>query len=168
MYLWIAVVAGLAVIAWQDFRDRAVYAWLFPLLCVLAVAHAVDLGVFSLYVLVANLIIVAGQLALLNLVMYWRTRKWLMHGEQWIGWGDLACFAVLACCFSTVNFVLFYVASLIIVLLAALVTMAMGFRTKHVPLAGGQAVLLAMVLLADYAHRGKRLHTDIDIMQFIQ
>ncbi len=168
MLLWAIVIGVLAAVVWQDFKYRTVYAWLFPLLVVLIVIQSIVLNVFSFTSVVANLVIVAVQLGLLNLLMYWRTKKWLMHGEKWIGWGDIAFFAVLACCFSTINFVVFYVASLSIVLFGTLAAMAFGRFIVHIPLAGGQAMLLALLLLADYGHWGRRLYVDIDLMRFIQ
>ncbi|WP_326329735.1 hypothetical protein [Parapedobacter sp. 10938] len=166
--LWIGVMAMLAMVVWQDFRCRAVYAWLFPVLAIGVVAHSVVLGVFSVTAVVANLALIAIQLGLLNLLVYWRTRKWLMRGEQWMGWGDIAFFAVSACCFSTVNFVVFYVGSLLIVLFATLAAMAFGKFVRSIPLAGGQALLLVLVMMADYANRGRRLYLDIDMVSFIQ
>lgn len=167
MLLWAILIAVLATVAWQDFRHRAVYAWLFPLLAALVVTHTIVMDVFSFTSIVINIAIIAVQLGVLNLLMYMRTKKWLMHGEQWIGWGDIAFFGVLACCFSTVNFVVFYVISLIIVLFGALATMAFGRFAAHIPLAGGQAVLLMLVLLLDYGHWGMRLYDDINVIPFI-
>lgn len=160
--------AMLAMVVWQDFRYRAVYVWLFPLLAIGVVAHSIVLGVFSMSSVAVNLLLIAVQLGLLNALVYWRTHKWLMHGEQWMGWGDIAFFAVSACCFSTINFVVFYVVSLFIVLFAALAAMAFGRFVKNIPLAGGQALLLVLVMLADYANRGRRLYIDIDMVIFVQ
>ena len=160
--------AMLAMVVWQDLKYRAVYTWLFPLLAIAVVAHSVVLGVFSMAAVATNLLLIAVQLGLLNLLMYWRTRKWLMHGERWIGWGDIAFFAVSACCFSTVNFVVFYVVSLLVVLFAALAAMAFGRFVRTIPLAGGQALLLALLLAADHANRGRRLYMDMDLSLFVQ
>ncbi|SEK54749.1 hypothetical protein [Parapedobacter koreensis] len=168
MVLWAMVIGILALVVWQDFTHRAVYVWIFPLLAVLAIAHSIMLQVFSLAFILTNLIIVVIQLCVLNILLYGKRKKWLMHGEQWLGWGDVAFFAVLTCCFSTVNFILFYVVSLIIVLLATLLAIAVGCRMKNIPLAGGQAALLAMVLLADYVHWGRQLYIDIDVLHVIQ
>ncbi|MBK1442597.1 hypothetical protein JHJ32_21535 [Parapedobacter sp. ISTM3] len=167
MMLWAMVIGLLALVVWQDFKHRAVLTWLFPLLVLLAISHSVVLQVFSFAVVLTNLAIVVVQLALLNLLLYGKQKKWLMRGEHWLGWGDVAFFAVLTCCFSTVNFIVFYVASLTIVLLATLLTLALGRRVATIPLAGGQAALLVIVLLADHAHWGRRLYVDIDIMKFI-
>ncbi|WP_257667136.1 hypothetical protein [Parapedobacter tibetensis] len=167
MLLWVMVLGVLAVVVWQDFRQRTVYALAFPLLAVLVIIHAMWLGVFSFTTVAINLAIIALQLGLLNLIMYWRRKKWLMQGEQLMGWGDIAFFIVLALCFSTVNFILFYVISLLIVLLGALFAKAIGHQVKYIPLAGGQAALLAMVLLADYTQWGRQLFVDMEIMWLI-
>src|SRR3546814_11376042 len=95
--LWIVIMAMLAMVLWQDFRYRAVYAWLFPLLAIGIVAHSVMLGVFSMTAVAVNLFLIAIQLGVLNLLVYWRTHKWLMRDERWMGWGDIAFFAVSAC-----------------------------------------------------------------------
>ncbi|SFC82608.1 Type IV leader peptidase family protein [Parapedobacter composti] len=166
MLLWATLVGLLAAVAWQDFRGRSVYALLFPSLVVIAVVHAMMLDVFSPAAVAANLAILAVQLIVLNLVMYWRKRAWLMQGEQWMGWGDVAFFVVLAFCFSTFNFVLFYVASLLVVLLGALLAMAFGVRVATIPLAGGQAALLVLLLLADGTHLGRHLYVDAGFIPY--
>lgn len=168
MLLWGLVIAVLATVAWQDFRYRAVYTWLFPMAILLVTLQSIILHTFSFGSVVINLIIIALQLGLLNLLMYWRKRKWLMAGEHWIGWGDVAFFVVLAFCFSPANFVVFYVISLLLVLIASLAVIAAGHKVGRIPLAGGQAALLAAVWLCDYPHWGRRLYTDIDVMRFIQ
>lgn len=165
--LWVLVMAMLAMVVWQDFRYRAIYIWVFPLLTAAIVAHSVVLGVFSATSVAMNLAFIAVQLGLLNILVYWRTHKWLMRTERWLGWGDIAFFAVSACCFSTVNFVVFYVVSLLIVLFAALAAMAFGKFIKSIPLAGGQALLLALVMLADYTNHGRRLYMDIGMQLFV-
>ncbi len=164
--LWIAIIGLLGTVAWQDFRYHAVYAWLSPLLAVLVVTHSVVLRAFSLASLGVNLLVIMVQLGLLNVLVYWHTKRWLMHGDRWIGWSDIAFFMLSACCFSTINFVVFYVTSLVIILFGTLAAMAFGRFVKHIPVAGGQAVLLVLLMMADYPFLGKRLYMDIDITPF--
>lgn len=168
MVFWGLVIAILAAIAWQDFKYRAVYTWMFPAAVALVTVQSVMLHTFSFTAVGINLLIIALQLALLNLLMYWRKEEWLMAGEQWMGWGDVAFFAVLAFCFSPVNFVVFYVISLLLVLIGSLTIMVAGYKVGRIPLAGGQAALLAIVWLFDYSHWGRRLYMDIDLTRFVQ
>jgi len=168
MVLWGLVIAVLAAIAWQDFKYRAVYTWMFPAAVALVTVQSVMLHTFSFTAVGINLLIIALQLALLNLLMYWRKGEWLMAGEQWMGWGDVAFFAVLAFCFSPANFVVFYVISLLLVLIGSLAIMVAGYKVGRIPLAGGQAALLAIVWLFDYSHWGRRLYMDIDLTRFVQ
>ncbi|MFC7526926.1 prepilin peptidase [Parapedobacter sp. GCM10030251] len=168
MVLWGLVIAVLAAIAWQDFKYRAIYTWMFPAAVALVTVQSIMLHTFSFTAVGINLLIIALQLALLNLLMYWRKGEWLMEGEQWMGWGDVAFFAVLIFCFSPVNFVVFYLTSLLLVLIGSLAIMVAGYKVGRIPLAGGQAALLAIVWLFDYSHWGRRLYMDIDLTRFVQ
>jgi len=168
MVLWGLVVIILVAVAWQDFKYRAVDTWMFPLAVALVILQSVMLHTFSWTSVGINLLIIALQLTLLNLLMYWQRKEWLMAGERWMGWGDVAFFGVLACCFSPVNFVVFYVFSLLFILIASLAVAIAGYKVGRIPLAGGQAALLAAIWLCDYSYRGQRLYMDIDLMRFIQ
>jgi hypothetical protein len=165
MLIWLAIILLLAAVAWQDFRYRAVYTWLFPTLAALTIGQALWLGVFSFAILFANILIVILQLALLNVAMCWRTRssRWLMSGEHWIGWGDVAFFGVVACSFSTLNFVFFFVGSLLLVLLATIGVRIANKRVTDIPLAGWQAALLGMLLLWDAGAWGRSFYKDLHI-----
>jgi len=168
MLLWALVIGSLAVIVWQDFRHRAIHTLIFPIAAVLLVVHSVRLGVYSNIAVMVNLAIVAVQLALLSLVMYWRRGTWLMAGERWLGWGDVVFFVILAFGFSTVNFVLFNVGSLMITLVGALLVLAAGVKLTSIPLAGCQAALLSVLLILDHRQLGRGLYTDLDFTRFIQ
>src|SRR3546814_20553195 len=108
------------------------------------------LGVFSMTAVAVNLFLIAIQLGVLNLLVYWRTHKWLTRDERRMGWGDSAFFAVSACGFLTLNFVVFYVTSLLLVLFAALVFVSFGRFVRSILLCGCQALRLAWVMLPDF------------------
>lgn len=167
MLIWITMVLLLVSVAWQDFHYRSVQTWLFPALALLAIIQSHIFGVFSLGVLVTNLTVISLQLLLLNLVICWRfrTNKWLMHKQRWIGWGDIAFFGVASCFFSTFNFLFFYVGSLIMVLVVTTLWGILGRNIKYVPLAGGQALGLGILLLYDTVEHGKGLYKNWGLME---
>lgn len=167
MLLWFIIIGLLGRVAWEDFKYRGVLVMLFPVLGAVVISHAVLLGVFSIKDVAANLIIVTVQLGILAGVLFWRKGSWKLTGYNWIGWGDVAFFMVMACCFSTTNFVLFYSVSLALVLLVALLAKIIGFQVKHIPLAGGQALMLAIVYLADYMQLGANLFIDVPIIRLL-
>ena len=158
--LWIMVVALLAIVVWQDFKDRSISVWVLALLTVTVLTHTMVLGVFSMVEIAGNMLFIAVQLGLLNLLVYFYRHHWLMHGEKWIGWGDIVFFAVAACCFSTMNFIVYYVVSLLLVLAVVLAAMAFGRFIRTIPLAGSQAMLLMVIMMADYANSGRQLYVD--------
>lgn len=168
MLLWLLIIGLLAWVAWEDFKYREVLVLLFPILAAVVILHAVLLGVFSITSVAINLFVLGIQLGLLNLLVYRRTKKWLMHGGRWIGWGDVAFFLVLAFCFSTVNFVVFQLVSLVIILFSTIACIAFGRVVVQIPLAGGQALILAILYLTDHGQLGARLFVDIPIMQLIR
>ncbi|MEC3882007.1 hypothetical protein [Parapedobacter sp. 10938] len=166
MGLWLVWVTLLLWIAWQDFRYRAVYAFLFPLVIAVVIVHTLRLDVFSLKAVGVNLLILLLQVIALGAVIRVRTRGGLMDGERWIAWGDLSFFTVLAFCFSTTNFVLFHVFSLISTLLVALLAKGLGFKVEKIPLAGAQAAILCIFVIFDFRQLGMGLFLDMDIFKW--
>ncbi len=166
LLLWMLIIGLLVWVAWEDFRYRAVLTVLFPILGTVILVHTIWLGTFSVFVVITNLAIVGVQLAALALTLYWRTGRWILRDRRWIGWGDIAFFAILACCFSTANFVLFFAGSLFILLFVVLAAMAFGHVVLRIPLAGGQATLLAFAFLMDHAQLGARLSRDVSFFGF--
>jgi membrane associated rhomboid family serine protease len=74
-----------------------------------------------------------------------------------IGWGDILFLVSLAFYFSLLNFIVFYIGSLVLALLIALVG-SFYSSDKKIPLAGLQALIFALFLTS------ARLFFHLDLM----
>lgn len=142
--------AVLLVIFLQDIRERAVYWILFPVLALLFLGlrlleHEV-IAVVCRQMLV-NIGFLAVQVMVVSAYFSLRRRQWTNITINMLGWGDLLFLLTLCFYLSVLNFLAFYIASLIIVL-GTWITWQMiaGKVDKEVPLAGLQALLLAVAL----------------------
>ncbi len=150
----------LAAICWQDMKYRAVDWIFFPAAFLLTLANAWAGGAFSVQGVLLNLLLLLIQLAGLQVYISYKKGGWLMAGERYMGWGDVLFFLVLAVSFSPLNFVAFQLGSLLLILLVTLILHVAGLRVRQVPLAGGQALLLALLLAADFTNKGSSLYAD--------
>ena len=154
-------------VTWQDFRHRAVYWYLFPLLGILFCCNAIALGSWSVQAVAINLILLTVQFGMLHLYYWLKHRHWLMKGQRYIGWGDVCFMTVLTVCLSPLNFALFMLLSLVAVLLVVSLVQLLGFRIREIPLAGGQALLLLLLWGMDYQHHGASLYSDHYVEQLL-
>lgn len=151
LFLLCAILIVLCTIVYQDFKYRAVYWICFPLLAVL----------FGVYRIIANGLpglltdlLFTGGFLLLQLLILWlyfviKYRKPVNLTNGYLGWGDILF--LLAVCFylSPVNYIVFYVVSLIVSIFYALVTRLITKKEElTIPLAGIQAFLFVMILIA--------------------
>lgn len=160
MAILVLLSLALVLVVYQDFRQRAVFWFVFPVLFLLAFLHAADLSSLSFRFIAVNTAVLAVQFGLLYVYFWVKDRKRLMHGEHYIGWGDILFLGMLTLCFSPLNFVFFLIGSLTVILLGVLLFSLMGYRVGDIPLAGGQALLLLCVLWLDHGRSGASLYDD--------
>ena len=177
----IAAVVCLLLITYEDFTSRSVRWVYFPLLAVSGVLAALaepgagGMGSGARQPL-GLLLVFAGwnigflALQFVLLVVYFRVRGGspIRRGaglgaimDNKIGWGDV--FFLFAACFffSPVNFIAYYIISLVISLGIAGVRIAQnGSVNWPVPLAGLQAIFLLLILLAGAAWHRSPLNDD--------
>jgi len=155
----------LSAITYQDFKYRAVYWICFPLLALLLSIYKKNaVGFTDLF---ADLIFTGGflllQLLVLWLYFYIKYRKPINLTDGYLGWGDILF--LLAVCFylSPVNYILFYVISLIVSIGYAFIGKFLARNGEFtIPLAGIQALLFVFLLIAE-GLRQLNLHQDISI-----
>jgi len=146
LILLIILLLLLSVIAYQDVKERQVSWILFPLAAVLSVINSqyiISLNELVLHFFV-NVLVVGVLVICLIGYIYLRfkdsgTRLW-----NYLGLGDVLFFLVIACSFSSINFILFTILSLILVILASLFQSS---KMRTVPLAGYQALCLILFLI---------------------
>lgn len=137
----------IAVIAFQDFKNRAVHVLAFVLLLigVLYTLYAwgawrpIDILLNNLFILI-NLSGVWLYLKITGRILSWK------ETTAYLGMGDLVFWWIISLLFPLINYVAFFLASLLIALLLG----NFIFRApRTVPLAGIQALFLGLVLGAD-------------------
>jgi hypothetical protein len=138
----------------QDMMSRAVYWILFPVLTVLFILlrilqhqHIAELWQPVLF----NIGFLFIQMLTVSAWFSFKNRRWVNVAAQFIGWGDILLLTAIAFYLSVLNFLFFYIASLIIVLLIWLIGQAIfKIKNKHIPLAGLQALTFALYLASDW------------------
>lgn len=152
----IFMIIVLLMIAIQDFRTREIYWWLFPILGALIITDAILRISFQSVLREAfyNFIFLASQGSLL---VTWC----LVSGKSpsgikdSIGLGDILFLLIMVFGFSSINFILIYVAGLIFSLT---VWIAAAFmlkpKTNTIPLAGLLSIFTCIILVAENFHTG--------------
>ncbi|MCD0487350.1 hypothetical protein LPB86_03860 [Pedobacter sp. MC2016-14] len=166
LFLEIIVLFFLVFICYQDFRFRAVYWICFPVLGALLLflkyqkAGAED----SLWHSIIGLSFFGLQLLLLWAYFSLKHKKPVDLTAAHLGWGDVLFLAILPFYLSPVNYIAFYMGSLVLVLLYVAGTRLMQQAEKpanpHIPLAGLQAIILAAVLLLSIFIPQIKLYND--------
>jgi hypothetical protein len=153
----ILAVICLVMIAWEDFAERQVHWSYFPILAGAGGVHAYEelhsMGKLAINA-GCNLAFLIIQFLLFRGYFFIRKTAMLSIIDRKIGWGDILFLLAAAFFFSPVNFVLFYLYSLLFSLMVSL----LWSRYKRsafgsIPLAGLQSVfLLLYIFVANYLH----------------
>lgn len=156
----------------QDILSRAVYWIFFPALAALfmilfAIQHH-SLNNFWLPATI-NVSFLLIQLLAVSLWFSIKERHWVNITGELLGWGDVLFLICTACCFSPLNFFVFYIGSLLLVLLIWLVGKSFWFRNSpHIPLAGLQALILLLVFVVALIKPHLDLYADNWLINTLQ
>ncbi|MGM9475195.1 hypothetical protein ACS5PU_02150 [Pedobacter sp. GSP4] len=143
------MVLVLAAMAYQDFRYRGIYWWLFPVLLFLIIAEAYLGGTVAdrIRYAAANVSFILFQVLLLSAYISLRVGRLTNIFNGYLGLGDLLYLLCISPAFPFLNYVFFYVASLmLVILLSLLFRKTAKVNGSKIPLAGYQALLLMLVL----------------------
>lgn len=159
------IIACLWIVFMQDIRFRAVNWLFFPVLASLYVIHGLVNGIYLKEILFNTALNVAFLLMVFILVWLYisfRRRRFVHLPDKLIGWGDILFLLCICFYFSLLNFILFYITSLLIIIV--LWTIWIKFRPRvadrHVPLAGLQALILSGFLMIDWLVKSIDLTND--------
>jgi len=139
----------LAVIFIQDLVYRGVYWILFPILAILLITLRLQYQPLADIVLSLeiNLGVLLVEFMLLTLYFSVKYRRRLNLTQGWLCVGDLFFLAVCAIYLPLLNFMLFYLVSLIAVIIIWKIHLTVVKTTEvRIPLAGLQGLLLGIVL----------------------
>ena len=154
--LTLAVIC-LAMIAWEDFAERQVHWSYFPILAGAGGVHTFQalhsMGKLAMYA-GCNLAFLIIQFLLFR--SYFLIRKTAMVSiiDRKIGWGDIFFLLAAAFFFSPMNFIWFYLYSLLFSLMVSLLwSRYKRSAFRSIPLAGLQSVFLLLYIgAANYLH----------------
>lgn len=144
--LWIC----LGFIAYQDYKQRQISWYYLPLVFIAFVLKAADSIVMEDLIKYAlfNLGFIVVQLSGLTIYMSLKNKKIINIVNTYLGIGDILFFVALCAAFSPVNFILFYVISMILTLIGFLVyDLIIKKAQKEIPLAGAMATVCIALLI---------------------
>jgi hypothetical protein len=143
----------LGLIVYQDFKYRAINCLLFFILFVVFVLSGMKNLTSIIYIRMcfANLLYLFIQMSLL-------AGYYCVKGESigsilksYIGLGDIILLITVACAFSKINFIVFYLTGLIFsLLLWHLIKNYSSQYKNHVPLAGFLSLYLILIILSNF------------------
>ncbi|OWK68717.1 hypothetical protein [Pedobacter sp. AJM] len=160
----------LSGMAFQDFRYRGIYWWMFPLLAMLLIGCVLQW--ISLEVMVCSVIkscvFLTVQLVILTAYLSLKQKRLVNILTGFFGLGDLLFLIVLSTRLSFLNYVVFYMASLMLVIgcTAVFIKKSAG-QTHKIPLAGYQAIFLMLVILIEWQVPALSLHSDDLLNKFM-
>ena len=163
MLIKLGIVTSLFVLFYQDMRYRAVYWVLFPVLLLLYLALTFQHFGFDAFLVSSssNIIFLLSQFFMLTLYFSLKQRRWVNITAKYLGWGDILFLLTLGFYLSPLNYLMFYVLSLIVVLLVTLLLAKVTGRVSlQIPLAGLQSVMFAFLFVADWSSKVMNLQSD--------
>jgi hypothetical protein len=140
----------LGFIFYQDLKYKAVTWLLFPIVAMVFLGYNLYSNNFNYVLLNSSLNVgfIAIQLLLLSLYFSIKSKKIVNIAQQNLGWGDILFLLVVCLLLPPNTFFLYYITSLIIIVLKEIVTrMIFKKYSDKIPLAGLQALLLAVLII---------------------
>lgn len=154
--IYIPIILVLSIITYQDFKERKISWVTLPVLSCLFIAETlISAPLLQLYFiqLGSNLLFILIQLSTLFIYFSLKAGKFINIINSKIGIGDILFFVTIAFAFSTINFILFYVGSLLFITILFLVLKLLFKNVSvEIPLAGAMAALLIIWYLLKMTH----------------
>jgi hypothetical protein len=149
----------LLIVTWQDFTERAVLFYIFPLLLVL-MGFSVPFSLFiSCFLL--NCAFIIFLVTMLSIWFSIKHKKFVNITTTLIGAGDILFFIVLAAGFSLMNFIIFFIASLLLIIGFVSIKRKLA---DNVPLAGIQSLFYLILLVINQTGIDLNLYDDTWIL----
>ena len=151
-------IACCGLICYQDFRERLVYWFLFPMLGI-ALAYIFfqyTVPTFFLWSVVTNCVLVTLILGLLYLYSKYRLQKPLVNHS--LGLGDILFFYALAVGYPPVTFLVLFVGAVFFSLFSYLV-LKKSLRNHTVPLAGLMGFYVMIIVSCSFFVSPNMLYT---------
>lgn len=147
VFFWMFLLGLLAIVCYQDFKQRAISWWLIPLLFIPCYGIAYLCFDASLWFGVSvNLGFILIQLLGLSLYFSVKNRKLVNITKEYLGIGDILFFIPLCFLFSPLHFIVFFISSFIFILIGYFLW-KLYQPTKTIPLAGALAICVPIYCL---------------------
>ncbi|MDT3403741.1 hypothetical protein QE417_002813 [Mucilaginibacter terrae] len=160
----ILIIVFLAALFFEDMRYRAVHWFWFPLLIIASFfLHYFGNLPVSIFInrISTNGGFIWAILILLTSYFSIKHRKFVNINDGLLGAGDILFWVVAGCYLSLLNFMLFYISSVILILLGWLIYQQFSeSNNKRIPLAGLQSFLLASTISLSWFRLIPSVQTD--------
>ena len=160
----IATILVLGIIVFQDAKYRAISWYLIPILLVLFSTQGIQKLSLEEWIVyfTTNVILLAINLFGVFAIISLREKRITNIINSYIGLGDILFFVVLAGAFSPMNFLIFYIGSVLISCIALLIWKQIKNNTELLfPLAGIISALLIPVLVLSQLYKSIDLFNDL-------
>jgi len=163
------MVISLTAITIEDFKKRMIWWGWIPILCFTGIGLALaeipvteffQYATFNLGFILLQLILVTGWFSI-------RNRKLINISKEHLGIGDILFFLPLCLLFSPINFILFYLSSIICILTGYLIfKFISSSKTNTIPLAGGISVFVICFFVGNFFLSCNR-YSDDNILNYL-
>ncbi len=170
MLIRILSVLILSLIFLEDIRSRSVHWFLFPTLALLLTIVRIQHQGANVIIQTSliNIGFVVVQLVLLSIYFAIKTRRWVNITAQLLGVGDILFLFTILLYLSVLNFIFFYILSLLLTLLIWLLwTFISPGKNNFIPLAGFQALIFILFLAGDWWCKYFDLTSDAWLLNLI-
>lgn len=150
VWLKVLIVFVFAIIFWQDYKDRMVHWFLYPIVGVLG--FLIQLFYTDIFLLILNSVINLCFI-LTVLAILWVYAKLVLKQNlvnKGIGIGDVLFFVFLPFCFSIISFFILFVFSLLFSLLIFLILKVKNPKMETIPLAGFMSLFFGAVYISTF------------------
>ena len=169
LYLKIGFLIILVFILYQDLRFQAV-SWIFFLLgFIFTIILSVKENFFSdlLFNISISTLFILFQLCIIYLFSWFKYKKRVNIFKSVFGLGDLLFLVMVMPLFSSLNFVVFFIASVVFSLLVYIVISWLKiYKKQRIPLAGLQSLFLLIVITLQIFNKFS-FYNDNVILDFI-
>ncbi len=160
----ILFISLLSVIVYQDFKNRAISWILIPFLCAVGLFNGwftIGWSTFIAYLSI-NLSIVFINLFGVTLFISLKDKKFKNIIDSYLGLGDILFFVVLTTIFSPINFVVFFLGSMLLcTTIYGSIQLANKQKQRLIPLAGAMSVILIITLVVQLVIPSFNFYHDI-------
>ncbi|HSH65967.1 MAG TPA: hypothetical protein VLB84_09255 [Bacteroidia bacterium] len=148
-FAYFLIFVSLLVIVFQDFKQRQISWFLIPAAFIGFICKALLHSIPIVHTFLINTAFILIQLVCLTLYFSLKNKKMLNIVDTYLGLGDVLFLIVICTVFSPVNFILFYLLSMIVTLTGVLIYNVVSTKkTNDIPLAGAMAGMLLILLIS--------------------